>query len=165
MDNPSEVSENPDISDVLSIVIMLNPESDGLAVIQEMFHMYTMSSFLSFFIENKGKSIDKTTIDEVEIFASVMRKKVPRTELKEYYESLENQKEKKAAKLRFNIANLERKNKKRRNSINVLNKKAREGQLSAEQAKALEHNEINLIEGEEKLVKLNEQLSYLLSEL
>lgn len=94
-----------------------------------------------------------------------MRKKVPRTELKEYYESLENQKEKKAAKLRFNIANLERKNKKRRNSINVLNKKAREGQLSAEQAKALEHNEINLIEGEEKLVKLNEQLSYLLSEL
>ena len=165
MDNPSEVSENPDISDVLSIVIMLNPESDGLAVIQEMFHMYTMSSFLSFFIENKGKSIDKTTIDEVELFASVMRKKVPRTELKEYYESLENQKEKKAAKLRFNIANLERKNKKRRNSINVLNKKAREGQLSAEQAKALEHNEINLIEGEEKLVKLNEQLSYLLSEL
>ena len=134
VDNPSEVSENPDISDVLSIVIMLNPESDGLAVIQEMFHMYTMSSFLSFFIENKGKSIDKTTIDEVEIFASVMRKKVPRTELKEYYESLENQKEKKAAKLRFNIANLERKNKKRRNSINVLNKKAREGQLSAEQA-------------------------------
>lgn len=130
-----------------------------------MFHMYTMSSFLSFFIENKGKSIDKTTIDEVELFASVMRKKVPRTELKEYYESLENQKEKKAAKLRFNIANLERKNKKRRNSINVLNKKAREGQLSAEQAKALEHNEINLIEGEEKLVKLNEQLSYLLSEL
>lgn len=60
---------------------------------------------------------------------------------------------------------MERKNKKRRNSINVLNKKAREGQLSAEQAKALEHNEINLIEGEEKLVKLNEQLSYLLSEL
>lgn len=35
MDNPSEVSENLDISDVLSTVIMLNPESDGLAVIQE----------------------------------------------------------------------------------------------------------------------------------
>lgn len=35
VDNPSEVPENPDISDVLSTVIMLNPESDGLAVIQE----------------------------------------------------------------------------------------------------------------------------------
>lgn len=36
VDNPSEVPENPDISDGLSTVIMLNPESDGLAVIQEL---------------------------------------------------------------------------------------------------------------------------------
>ena len=92
-----------------------------------------------------------------------MRKKVSRAELKEYYESLEDQKDQKAAKLRFNIANLERKNKKRRNSINTLSKKAREGQLSVEQEITLEGNKINLIEGEEKLVKLNEQLSYLLS--
>lgn len=127
------------------------------------FHMYTMSSFLEFFNENKGKSIDKATIDEVELFASVMRKKVSRAELKEYYESLEDQKEKKAAKLRFNIANLERKNKKRRNSINVLSKKSREGRLSVEQKTTLERNKINLNEGEEKLMKLNEQLSYLLS--
>lgn len=56
--------------------------------------MYTMSSFLSFFIENKGKSIDKTTIDEVELFASVMKKKIPREELKEYYKSLEDANEK-----------------------------------------------------------------------
>ncbi len=128
-----------------------------------MFHMYTMSSFLSFFIENKGKSIDKTTIDEVELFASVMRKKVSRIELKEYYESFEDKKEKEAAKLRFKIANLERKNKKRRSSINVLNKKAREGRLSAEEEIALQRNEVNLIDGEEKLVQLNEQLSYLMS--
>lgn len=128
-----------------------------------MFHMYTMSSFLSFFIENKGKSIDKTTIDEVELFASVMRKKVSRIELKEYYESFEDKKEKEAAKLRFKIANLERKNKKRRSSINVLNKKAREGRLSAEEEIALQRNEVNLIDGEKKLVQLNEQLSYLMS--
>lgn len=85
-----------------------------------MFHMYTMASFLSFFIENKGKSIDKATIDEVELFTSVMKKKVSRAELKEYYESLEDQEERQAAKLRFNIANLERKNQKRRNSIVAL---------------------------------------------
>lgn len=128
-----------------------------------MFHMYTMSSFLSFFIENRGKFIDKTTIDEVELFASVMRKKVSRIELKEYYESFEDKKEKEAAKLRFKIANLERKNKKRRSSINVLNKKAREGQLSAEEEIALQRNEVNLIDGEKKLVQLNEQLAYLMS--
>ncbi|MED9903662.1 MAG: PIN domain-containing protein [Lachnospiraceae bacterium] len=126
------------------------------------FHMYTMSSFLSFFIENKGKSIDKTTIDEVELFASVMRKKVPRAELRGYYESLEDNKEKEAAKLRFKIANLERKNKKRRISINVLIKKAREGQLSTEEEIALKRNEENLIDGVEKLEQLNEQLSQLM---
>ena len=72
-------------------------------------------------------------------------------------------KEKEAGKLRFKIANLERKNKKRRSSINVLNKKAREGRLSAEEEIALPRNEVNLIDGEEKLVQLNEQLSYLMS--
>ena len=87
-----------------------------------MFHMYTMSTYLSFFTANKENSIDKTTIDEVELFTSVMRKKVPRTELKEYYESLEDNDEKAAAKLRFKIASLERKNTKRRNSINALQK-------------------------------------------
>ena len=127
-----------------------------------MFHMYTMSSFLSFFIENKGKSIDKATIDEVELFTSVMKKKVSRAELKEYYESLEDQEERQAAKLRFNIANLERKNQKRRNSIVALSKKASEGQLSAEEEVALQRNKINLAEGEEKLVRLNERLSYML---
>lgn len=127
-----------------------------------MFHMYTMSSFLSFFIENKGKSIDKATIDEVELFTSVMKKKVSRAELKEYYESLEDQEERQAAKLRFNIANLERKNQKRRNSIVTLSKKASEGQLSAEEEVALQRNKINLAEGEEKLVRLNERLSYML---
>ena len=90
------------------------------------------------------------------------RQKVSRAELKEYYESLEDQEERQAAKLRFNIANLERKNQKRRNSIVTLSKKASEGQLSAEEKVALQRNKINLAEGEEKLVRLNERLSYML---
>lgn len=129
----------------------------------KMFHMYTMSSFLSFFNEHKGKSIDKTTIDEVELFAYVMRKQVPRAELKEYFESLQDQNEKEAAKLRFKIANLERKNKKRRISINVLSKKARAGRLSTEEEIALQRNQENLINGEVQLEQLNERLSYLVS--
>lgn len=67
-----------------------------------------------------------------------------------------------SGKLRFNIANLERKNQKRRNSIVALSKKASEGQLSAEEEVALQRNKINLAEGEEKLVRLNERLSYML---
>lgn len=129
----------------------------------KMFHMYTMSSFLSFFIENKGKAIDKTTIDEVELFASVMRRKLPKTELKEYYESLEDKKEKEAAKIRFRIAKLERKNENRRTNINVLNKKAREGGLSLEEGIALQRNQENLIASEAQLEQLNERLLDLVS--
>ncbi len=35
------------------------------------FHMYTMASFLSFYGEQKGKAIDKTTIDEVSMVAPI----------------------------------------------------------------------------------------------
>lgn len=43
----------------------------------KMFHMYTMSAFLSLFEKNKGKTIDKAIMDEVELVASAMRKKTP----------------------------------------------------------------------------------------
>lgn len=127
------------------------------------FHMYTMSSFLSFFIENKGKSIDKTTMDEVALFASVMKKRVSRAELKEYYDSLDDQEEKIAAKLRFKIAKLERKNQKRRTSIEVLRKNARERGLSEEENVALQRNQENLIADEDRIIQLNEKLSYIMS--
>ncbi len=129
----------------------------------KMFHMYTMSAFLSFFTDNKGKSIDKATMDEVELFASVMRKKASRAELREYYESLEDNNEKAAAKLRFKIASLERKNKKRRNNIDQLRKKASQGQLSVDEEIALQRNGENLIRDTTKIEQLNERLQYLMS--
>ena len=97
------------------------------------------------------------------LFASVMRKKIPRTELKEYYESLEDNNEKAAAKLRFKIANLERKNKKRRQSIETLHKKASKGLLSVEEEIALQRNEENIIKDTLKIEQLNERLLYLTS--
>lgn len=129
----------------------------------KIFHMYTMPSFLSFFNQHREKSIDKATIDEVELFASVMRKKISRAELKEYYESLENDNEKAAAKLRFRIAKLERKNKKRRNSIDALQKRASKQPLSDDEELALQRNEENLISDTAKIGQLNERLLYLTS--
>lgn len=119
----------------------------------KMFHMYTMSSFLSFFTESNGKSIDKTTMDEVELFASVVRKKVSRAELNEYYASLEDNKEKAAAKLRFRITSLEHKNKKRRSNIHCLHQKAAKGSLSVDEEIALARNQENLIK--DSILSLN----------
>ena len=127
----------------------------------KMFHMYTMPSFLSFFTENKGKSIDKATMDEVELFASVMQKKIPRTELTEYFKSLEDNNEKLAAQLRFEIANLERKNLERRSQINTLRKKASGGELSTNENIALQRNEENLINDSVKIKQLKERLLFL----
>lgn len=129
----------------------------------KMFHMYTMSSFLSFFTESNGKSIDKTTMDEVELFASVVRKKVSRAELNEYYASLEDNKEKAAAKLRFRITSLEHKNKKRRSNIHCLHQKAAKGSLSVDEEIALARNQENLIKDSIEINLLNERLEYLMS--
>lgn len=128
------------------------------------FHMYTMSSFLSFFIENKGKSIDKTTIDEVDLFASIINKNVSPIELMDYYGAFTGEKEKAVVRLKFEIATIVSKNEKRKKQINVLQKKAKRGQLSAQERTALKGNKKNLIAGEDKIEQLNEQLSYLLSD-
>ncbi len=50
-----------------------------------------------------------------------------------------------------------------RNAIKEYIEYSSEGRLSVEQEITLERNKINLNEGEEKLLKLKEQLSYLLS--
>ena len=128
------------------------------------FHMYTMSSFLSFFIENKGKVIDKTTIDEVDLFASIINKNVSPIELMDYYGAFTGEKEKAVVRLKFEIATIVSKNEKRKKQINVLQKKAKRGQLSAQDRTALKGNKKNLIAGEDKIEQLNEQLSYLLSD-
>lgn len=122
------------------------------------FHMYTMTSFLTLCTDNKGKSIDKTTIDEVELFSSVMRHKVSRAELRAYYASLDDMKERTAAKLRFEIARLERKNKKRRSNIHMAIAKAKEQSLSADEEVAFQRNKERLEADEEKIAKCNEKL-------
>lgn len=124
------------------------------------FHMYTMTSFLAFF-EDRGKSIDKETMDEVELVASVMQRIAPQMELQEYCVALNDKDEKKEAELRHNIANLEEKNRKRRISIKTLKKNARERILTEDEVIALQRNQVNLMEGEEKIKRLKEELAYL----
>lgn len=127
------------------------------------FHMYTMPSFLSFFTKNKENSIDKETIDEVDLFASIIENKDSPIELTEYYEFFKGEKEKEVTRLRFEIANIERKNELRIKQINKLQKRARREQLSLQEKIALQGNKENMKKDNEKLVQLKEQLSYLIS--
>ncbi len=127
------------------------------------FHMYTMSSFLSFFTKNKGNSIDKETIDEVDLLASIIENKVSSVELLEDYGSFKGEKEKEVARLRFEIANIERKNELRKKQINTLQKREKREQLSLQEKTALQGNKKNMKKDRKKLVQLKEQLSYLIS--
>jgi len=124
----------------------------------KMFHMYSMTSFLSYAAGFESTFIDKTTIDEVELFNSVMKKKASRMELKEYFDSLDNKSERTAARIRFKIANIERKNKKRRYSISTLSHKEKQGKLTQGEKIALQRNQENLISGENQLELLKTQL-------
>lgn len=125
----------------------------------KLFHMYSMIQFLSFFVDDEEKSIDKTTVSEVELFDSIMKKRTKESELRRYYDSIDDEKSRKAAKLRFEIARLEKKNQKRRTNIHCLEKKKMEGTLSFEGEFQLQRNREN-IEKESKRIKyLKEKLS------
>lgn len=83
------------------------------------FHMYNMISFLSHFNSDTEITVKKEAIDEVGLFSSVIRRNIPRKELKDYYETLDNT-NRMAAKIRFQIMKLEAKNRKRLNAIRGL---------------------------------------------
>ncbi len=126
------------------------------------FHMYTMTSFLSFFTEDKDNTIDKATIDEVETLSSVTEKTVFHAQLEEYFESLGNEKEREILALSTRIENLEIKNAKRTNSIKTLKNKAKKGTLSAQEELALKRNKQNLKAGQKQIAQLSERLSSLM---
>ncbi|WP_317854259.1 PIN domain-containing protein [Chakrabartyella piscis] len=80
------------------------------------FHMYNMISFLSNFNSDTDITVNKEAIDEVGLFSSVLRRSIPRAELKNYYQTLDDS-NRTAAKIRFEIMRLENKNRKRADSI------------------------------------------------
>lgn len=126
-----------------------------------MFHMYTMSSFLSNFGESTGEAIDTTTIDEVELFSAVIRKKTSRKELNKYYDYLENENERQAAQIRFEITRLENKNRKRGRVINNLYYEGSKGKLSEKKVKLLENNVRNFEKDLQRIEQLRSDLKML----
>lgn len=124
----------------------------------KMFHMYTMSSFLSLFTQDNGSYIDKKTMDEVELVASVIRNTKNYDEIKGYYDSQEVN----VTKLKSDINRIERKNRNRRRSISALQKKKMTGELSEEDTLALQRNKENLIDGIAQIKRLDNILKALM---
>lgn len=109
---------------------------------EKRFYMYSMRSFVTLFESGKNNAIDRKTIDEIEFFSKVIRHKTPRSDLKKYYKSFDNRTEARAAKIRYEIMNLERKNKKRKNTIECHKRHYIEGEMP-EGIKTLVDNNIN----------------------
>ncbi|MBR4096384.1 MAG: DUF4935 domain-containing protein [Oscillospiraceae bacterium] len=126
------------------------------------FHMYTLSSFLSHFAQSNDEPIDKTTIEEVNLFDSVMSKNISFSQINEYYESFKNDSEREAAQIRFEIAVLQRKNEKRVKSINDLTQKSKRRKLSTNEEIALKSNSENFNRDFIKIGELNKRLMRLL---
>lgn len=81
------------------------------------FHMYTMSNFISIYDDENQVKVEKTTIDEIELFSRVIRRVGTKQELNDYYETLEDEQSKTIAKIKFRIMKLKSKNEKREKAI------------------------------------------------
>lgn len=84
------------------------------------FHMYTMSNFISIYDDENQVQVEKTTINEIQLFSRVIRRVGTRQELNDYYETLEDEHSKVIAKIKFKIMRLKVKNEKREKSIRAV---------------------------------------------
>lgn len=130
---------------------------------QQRFHMYTMSTFLSFYMDTKGREIDKTIIEEIDLFASEMEQSNLSDESKEYRETFQRKKERDIDILQFQIFNMEMKNEQRKKQIELLQNKEMKTQLSVEEQKALLSNMRNFQKCKRRISQLNNILSNLMS--
>ncbi len=120
-------------------------------VTAQKFHMYSMSSFLSTFNENTGKTIDTATIDEIEL---LLKQKQQEEELKQYKDILDDEKAKRKEEFINEIARLEAKNRKRERVIANLNTERGKKHLSDKKKQFLENNERNLAKDKERIKEL-----------
>lgn len=113
----------------------------------KMFHMYSMTSFLELFSTDKGKEIDDTTINEVELISDERdNRNTEQTEL-DYEDTILEK-----------IAVLEERNNKRRMAIDKLLIKKKKGKLTRESEIALRSNIKNISRDEKKIKELNDKL-------
>ena len=126
------------------------------------FHMYSMRSFLTRFESENNNQIDKNTIDEIEFFSKVIRHKTPRSDLKKYYQSFDNKEEARAAKLRYEIMRLKKKNQKRKNSIGGLSEKYTSDNMPEEIKTLIENNIKSITRDEARITELETELEALL---
>lgn len=127
------------------------------------FHMYSMSEYLKYYMDNQGVTIDGTTLKEVETVSFVDAKESIQGENEDYNNFLKTENEKMIVMLRNRINELERKNTKRRNSLKVLNNKVNHHYHLSEQEKiALIRNSQNLNEDEKLIAQYEERINKLL---
>lgn len=126
------------------------------------FHMYNIFSYLSFYKKSKGKSIDKSTIDELESFSYALNITIPQNKIDVFNDSLEKR-QKEISWISSRIARLEQKNEKRMQSIASIEAKKKEGKMNDQLQIAYKGNVNKIFESRKKILKLQNELNYLLS--
>lgn len=118
---------------------------------KQKFHMYTMRSFITRFEGGNEDKIDPKTIDEIIFFSKIIHHKSDKKDLREYYNSFENDRDANAARLRFAIMRLENKNHKRLRVIQNTKEKYSYGEMPAD-IEAMVDNTIAKLERDKKRI-------------
>lgn len=125
-------------------------------------HIYTLSAFLDVYGKSNNEAIDEKVIQEIELLDSEDKKEKYDNKTKEI-SIKEIDKNSLIAKVNYEIAKLEAKNKKRMHSISVLSHKQKRQQLSIDEEIALTNNKKYLLEDTMMLKKLQFELEDLIS--
>ena len=126
---------------------------------QQKFHMYTMSSFISLFDEESEIKVEKSTINEIEIFSRVIRRIGSKQELVAYYDTLDSEDEKIIAKTKFRIMRLREKNRKRERSVLNLKINHPDWTQHEEYLEQIHANEANIQRDNEIIAQLEEKIN------
>ena len=122
------------------------------------FHMYSMRGFITRFEHGNNVEVDSETIDEIEFFSKIIHHKTNRSELREYYNSFENDDEVRAAKIRFQIMKLENKNRKRLNQINYNSEKYHTNEMPESIESMIDNTIINMERDYRRIQQLQDSL-------
>lgn len=122
------------------------------------FHMYSMRNFITRFENGRDIKIDRDTIDEIEFFSKVIRRKTSKQDLRDYYNSFESDEQAKAAKIRYEIMRLENKNRKRQNVVNQIREKYYSSKMPEDIETLLDNNITNFEKDTTRIEMLKEKL-------
>lgn len=123
------------------------------------FHMYTMLNFIDIYDDSSDSKMEKITKNEIELFSRIILRRGTKQELKDYYDSLEDDESRRIAKTNFKIMRLEKKNTKRRNQVERIQSAHTDWAENEELSQLVKNNEFKIEKDSKQIEMLRQKIN------